>query len=494
MLDTFDELAAWDRDHFFHPSTHMGAHARGELSNRVIASGEGVYITDVAGRVSLDAFAGLYCVNVGYGRREIADAIAKQARQLAYYHAYAGHGSEVSIRLAKMIVDRAPKGMSRVYFGLSGSDANETNIKLVWYYNNVRGRPRKKKIISRRRGYHGSGVMTGSLTGLDLFHDAFDLPRTPILHTEAPCYFRRDDRSMSEERFSQHCADRLEELILAEGPQTIAAFIGEPVLGTGGIVPPPAGYWQKIQAVLRKYDVLLVADEVVTGFGRLGSMFGCDLYGMAPDLMTIAKGLTSGYAPLSGVIVSDRMWQVLVEGSDRFGCLGHGWTYSAHPICAAAALANLELIDRLKLVDNARWIGTYFRSELAKAVGDHWNVGDVRGEGMLAAIEFVADKDDRVFFDPAREVGPRVAAALLERGVIGRAMPQGDILGFAPPLCLSREEADIVVKKTADAVNSVFRNLASNRPAGKTVANPRASRGDRKGTGEINERSEQRET
>ncbi|HEX4078614.1 MAG TPA: aspartate aminotransferase family protein [Rhizomicrobium sp.] len=459
MFDKAGELAAWDRDHFFHPSTDMGAHARGELPGRVIAGGEGVYITDADGRRSLDAFAGLYCVNVGYGRSEIAEAIAEQARTLAYYHAYAGHGSEVSIRLAKMIIDRAPKTMSRVYFGLSGSDANETNIKLVWYYNNVLGRPRKKKIIARWRGYHGSGVMTGSLTGLDVFHDAFDLPRPPVLHTEAPCYFRRADRSMSEERFSQHCADRLEELILAQGPDTIAAFIGEPVLGTGGIVPPPAFYWQKIQAVLLKYDVLLIADEVITGFGRLGSMFGCDHYGMTPDLMTIAKGLTSGYAPLSGVVVSERMWRFLVEGSDRFGALGHGWTYSAHPICAAAALANLELIDRLGLVENARSTGAWFRSELASAVGDHGNVGEVRGEGMLAAIEFVADRDDRVFFDPAKKIGPRVAAALLERGVIARAMPQGDILGFAPPLCLSREEAGIVVEKTAEAVNSVFASL-----------------------------------
>jgi L-2,4-diaminobutyrate transaminase len=250
MLNNSNELTAWDRDHFFHPSTHMGMHARGETPTRVLEGGEGVYITDVNGRKSLDAFAGLYCVNVGYGRTEIADAIAEQARKLAYYHAYVGHGTEVSITLAKMIIDRAPAHMSRVYFGLSGSDANETNIKLIWYYNNILGRPEKKKIISRWRGYHGSGVMTGSLTGLATFHNAFDLPRAPILHTESPYYFRREDRSMSEEQFSQHCADKLEEMILAEGPDTIAAFIGEPVLGTGGIVPPPAGYWQKIQAVL----------------------------------------------------------------------------------------------------------------------------------------------------------------------------------------------------------------------------------------------------
>ncbi|MGH6760967.1 MAG: aspartate aminotransferase family protein [Phyllobacterium sp.] len=456
MLNTSNELTAWDRDHFFHPSTHMGMHARGETPTRVLEGGEGVFITDVNGRTSLDAFAGLYCVNVGYGRKEIAEAIAEQAHKLAYYHAYVGHGTEVSITLAKMIIDRAPAHMSRVYFGLSGSDANETNIKLIWYYNNILGRPEKKKIISRWRGYHGSGVMTGSMTGLATFHNAFDLPRAPVLHTETPYYFRRADRSMSEEQFAQHCADKLEEMILAEGPDTIAAFIGEPILGTGGIVPPPAGYWQKIQAVLDRYDILLVADEVVTGFGRLGSMFGSDHYGMKPDLITIAKGLTSAYAPLSGSIVSDRMWRVLVQGSDQMGPIGHGWTYSAHPICAAAGVANLQLIDELKLVENARSTGAYFRKALQDAVGSHRHVGEVRGEGLLAAIEFVEDRDDRTFFDPSQKIGAQVSAALLANGVIGRAMPEGDILGFAPPLCMTEAEADQVVDATSKAIATVF--------------------------------------
>jgi L-2,4-diaminobutyrate transaminase len=454
-----NELTAWDRDHFFHPSTPMGQHARGETPNRIIVSGEGVYITDTLGRRSLDAFGGLYCVNAGYGRREIADAISDQARKLAYYHAYVGHGSEASIRLAKMIIDRAPKGMSRVFFGLSGSDANETIIKLVWYYNNALSRPQKKKIISRWRGYHGSGIMTGSLTGLELFHNAFDLPRAPILHTEAPYYFRRADRSLNEEQFAEFCAAKLETMIVEQGAETIAAFIGEPVLGTGGIVPAPAGYWDKIQAVLRKHDILLIADEVITGFGRLGSMFGSDRYGIKPDIMTIAKGLTSAYAPLSGVVVSEKVWQGLVQGSDRLGSFGHGWTYSAHPLCAAAGVANLELLDSLGLVDNARDSGAYFRSELSKALSDHKNVGDVRGDGLLAAVEFVADKDERVFFDPAAKMGPQIAAALLDRGVIGRAMPQGDILGFAPPLCLSRDDADLIVERTHDAVTSVFAKI-----------------------------------
>jgi L-2,4-diaminobutyrate transaminase len=456
MLDRDNNLNAWDRDHFFHPSTHMGGHARGETPRRVMAGGEGCHIFDSDGKRSLDAFAGLYCVNVGYGRTEIADAIAEQARELAYYHAYVGHGTEVSITLARMIIERAPSHMSRVYFGLSGSDANETNIKLIWYYNNILGRPEKKKIISRWRGYHGSGVMTGSLTGLSLFHNAFDLPRAPILHTEAPYYFRREDRSLTEEQFSEYCAARLEEMILAEGPDTIAAFIGEPILGTGGIVPPPKGYWAAIQAVLTKYDVLLVADEVVTGFGRLGTMFGSIHYGMEPDLITIAKGLTSAYAPLSGSIVSQRMWEVLVQGSDQMGPIGHGWTYSAHPICAAAGVANLKLIDEMNLVQNAGETGAYFRQGLAEALAGHRNVGEVRGDGLMAAVEFVEDKDDRRFFDPARKVGPAVSAALLELGVIGRAMPQGDILGFAPPLCLSRAEADIVIAAATRAVRNVL--------------------------------------
>ena len=337
---TNDQLAKWDQDSFMHPSTHLAQHARGETPGRVISGGKGVYIEDRDGKKMLDAFAGLYCVNVGYGRTEISDAIAKQARELAYYHAYVGHGTEASITLSKMVMDRAPKGMSKVYFGLGGSDANETNVKLVWYYNNILGRPQKKKIISRWRGYHGSGLVTGSLTGLELFHKKFDLPLSGIVHTEAPYPYRRPDPAMSDAEYSAHLAAELEKLIEREGADTIAAFIGEPILGTGGIVPPPAGYWAAIQAVLKRHDILLIADEVVTGFGRLGTMMGSDHYGMTPDIITIAKGLTSAYAPLSGSIIGDKVWAVLEDGTDEFGPIGHGWTYSAHPIGAAAGVAN----------------------------------------------------------------------------------------------------------------------------------------------------------
>lgn len=453
---TNDLLAQWDRENFFHPSTHLAQHARGETPTRVITSGEGVHITDRDGRQMLDAFAGLYCVNVGYGRTEIAEAIAKQAHELAYYHSYVGHGTEASITLSKMILDRAPANMSKVYFGQSGSDANETNIKLVWYYNNILGRPEKKKIISRWRGYHGSGLMTGSLTGLSLFHNKFDLPLSQVIHTEAPYYLRRADQSMSPEEFSADCAAKLEEMILAEGPDTIAAFIGEPVLGTGGIVPPPAGYWPAIQAVLKKYDILLIADEVVTGFGRLGTMFGSDHYGLEADIITIAKGLTSAYAPLSGSIVSDKVWSVLENGTDENGPIGHGWTYSAHPIGAAAGVANLNLIDDLGLVKNAGEVGAYLVEQMTAAFAGHANVAEVRGEGMLCAVEFAETKAPLQFFDVAKKIGPAISAAMAQRDVIARAMPQGDIIGFAPPLCITRAEVDHVVEVAVDAVKEVL--------------------------------------
>jgi L-2,4-diaminobutyrate transaminase len=453
---TNDELAKWDRESFFHPSTHLGQFERGEAPQRIITGGEGVFIQDRDGNRLLDGFAGLYCVNVGYGRKQIADAIAKQAQELSYYHSYAGHGSEASITLAKMVMDRAPEGMARVYFGLGGSDANETNIKLVWYYNNILGRPKKKKIISRWRGYHGSGLVTGSLTGLELFHKKFDLPLEHVIHTEAPYYFRRPDASMSEGDFVGYCVDKLEALIEAEGADNIAAFIGEPVLGTGGIVPPPAGYWEAIQKVLDKHDILLIADEVVTGFGRLGTMFGSDHYGMKPDLITSAKGLTSAYAPLSASIVGQKMWDVLSRGTDENGVFGHGWTYSAHPIGAAAGVANLKLIDELGLVENAGTVGAYLNKQMQNAIGDHAHVGEVRGEGMLCAVELVADRDSRKFFDPSEGKGAKVVAAMLKRGVIARAMPQGDILGFAPPLCLSETEADQIVCVAAEAIAEVL--------------------------------------
>jgi len=451
-----DNLSQWDQDNFFHPSTHLAQHARGETSNRVISGGEGSYIHDRDGNEYLDGFAGLYCVNIGYGRSEIAEAISKQAKDLSYYHAYVGHSTEASITLSKMVIDRAPENMSKVYFGLSGSDANETNIKMLWYYNNILNRPKKKKIISRWRGYHGSGLMTGSLTGLDVFHKKFDLPLQNVFHTITPHYLRRSEIDMTEDDFVQYCASELNNLIQQEGADTIAAFIAEPILGTGGIIPPPKGYWKAIKPILKENDILLIADEVVTGFGRMGTMFGSTYYDLEPDFITIAKGLTSAYAPMSGSLVSKKIWKVLEQGTDENGPIGHGWTYSAHPLCAAAGVANLKYLDDANLIENVKQIGPYFLNELKNALADHIYIAEIRGEGLLTAIEFAEDKKSLKFFDPSKKIGPQIATMLLKEGVIGRAMPQGDILGFAPPLCLSKKEADIIVNKCKKIISEFF--------------------------------------
>ncbi len=380
-------------------------------------------------------------------------------RQERRWHLHFRWSNEAAIHLATRILDWASPGMSRVFFGLSGSDANETQVKIAWCYNNVLGRPNKKKIISRQRGYHGCTVIAGSLTGLPFYHKAFDLPQGPVLHTTNPHHYFEASEGISEEDFSRKCAVDLEQLIVSEGPETVAAFIGEPVLGTGGIIPPPEGYWVEIQRVLKKYDVLLIADEVVTGFGRLGEKFGSHLYAMQPDLITIAKGLTSGYIPLSGVIVGERVWGVLKDGSDQFGPFSHGYTSSAHPIAAAAGLANLDVLEREDLTTNAKLTGAYFQGQMQKAFGDHPIVGEVRGRGLLCAIECIADKKQKTHFNPELKVGTRLSAACLEQGLIARAMPHGDILGFAPPLIITPEQVDDVVARTQRAFDTVLATL-----------------------------------
>ena len=450
-----DELAAWDRDFLLHPTTHTANHARGDVPGRILTGGEGVYVEDRDGNRLLDAFAALYCVNAGYGRTEIADAISAQAHKLAFFHSFAGQGNEPAIRLAKMIMDRAPKHMARVYFGLSGSDANETNVKLAWHYNALRGKPEKRKIISRWRAYHGSGIVSGSMTGLQSYHARFNLPLDGFLHTHSPQYLRRPKQDMSEAQFVDYLIDDLEALIEREGPGTICAFVGEPAMGTGGIIPPPEGYWQRVQKVFEHHDILLIADEVVTGFGRTGQMFGSETYGLKPDFMTIAKGLTSAYAPLSGSIISNRIFDVLMQGSDDFGALSHGWTYSAHPVSAAAGIATLNLVDDLGLVENARAMGPILQQALTDAMEGHPNVAEVRGIGLMAAVEFAANPAKREWF-PAMSVGPKIAEAMTRLGVIARAMPEANTIGFAPPLCITADEIAIVAKSLRAAADEVL--------------------------------------
>ena len=373
------------------------------------------------------------------------------------------HSTEALIRLSDRLVRMAPGTPAKVFYGLSGSDANETQVKLAWYYNNILGRPEKKKIISRERGYHGSSVISGGLTGLSFYHIAFDLPYGPIRHTGAPHHYWGAEPGESEEAFSARRARELEALILAEGPDTVAAFIGEPVLGTGGITPPPTGYWPAIQAVLRKYDVLLIADEVVTGFGRTGQMFGSFTYGIEPDLVTLAKGLTSAYVPLSAVVVGEKVAKVLEQATDKLGAFSHGYTYSGHPLGAAAANAVLDIVEREDLPGNAARTGAQFQNRLREVFRDHPLVGEVRGVGLMAALEFVADKERKQRFDPALKVGARVSAAALEEGLIARAMPHGDILGFSPPLVVTLAETDEIVAIAKRAVDRVTDELARER-------------------------------
>ncbi len=454
-------LETMDRDSLIHPFTPLGPFARGETPDpRIMESGQGIRLRDTRGNELIDAFAGLYCVNVGYGRTEIADAIYAQAKTLAYCHSYAMQSHEPGIRLAAKILEWAPANMRRVFFGLSGSDANETQIKIAWYYHNALGKPGKKKIIARRRGYHGCSIMAGSLTGLPFYHTAFDMPTGPILHTTNPHHYWEAEPGMSEREFSAHCAKDLETLVLAEGPDTVAAFIAEPMLGTGGLIPPPDGYWPAIKAVLDRYDVLFIADEVITGFGRMGTPFGCHFYDLQPDLITIAKGLTSAYLPLSAAIVGERVWSVLQKATDQFGAFSHGYTYTAHPTCAAAGLANLEIIEREDLMANVRETGAYFQRRLRETFQQNPFVGEVRGVNLLGAIEFVADADQKTRFDPALKIGAGLSAACLEEGVIVRAMPHGDILGFAPPLVTTRDDVDEIIGRVDLAVTRVTAQLA----------------------------------
>jgi L-2,4-diaminobutyrate transaminase len=449
-----------DRQTVFHPFTALKQFSEGSLGPaRIMESGSGCMIRDRTGREFIDAFAGLYCVNIGYGRREVADAIYEQAKKLAFYQTYAGHSTEALVRLSDRLVSMAPGRPARVFYGLSGSDANETQLKLVWYYNNALGRPHKKKIIARDRGYHGASILSGSMTGMSFYHAGFDLPVSGVRHTRVPDYWRAAQRSESEEDFSDRCARELEDLIQAEGPDTIAAFIAEPVLGTGGIVPPPRGYFRAIQPVLRRHDILLIADEVITGFGRTGAMFGSETYGIEPDLVTLAKGLTSAYAPLSACVVGERVWEVLMDASERLGPFPHGYTYSGHPLGAAAANAVLDIVEAEDLPGNARRVGETFNRLLQRAFEDDPLVGNVRGVGLMAAIEFVRRRKPREFFDPGLKVGGKVAAACLREGLIARAMPHGDILGFSPPLVLREEEAAEIVARTKRAVGAVAAEL-----------------------------------
>ena len=460
-MTLIQELGPLDRATVLHPFTQLKDFASGALGEpRIVTGGSGIRIKDAAGAEFIDGFAGLYCVNVGYGRKDVAEAIARQAHELAYYHTYAAHTNEPLVRLSERLIRTASGKMSKVFYGLSGSDANETQVKLVWYYNNLRNKPRKKRIIARERGYHGCSVMAGSMTGMSFYHDHMDMPVAGILRTGLPHHYWGGEAGETEEQFSKRRATELEALILREDPDTVGAFIAEPVLGTGGITPPPAGYWPAIQAVLKRHDILLIADEVITGFGRIGTPFGCHKYDIEPDLITVAKGITSGYVPMSAAIVGEKVYKVMEDGAGRVGAFSHGYTYSGHPLAAAAANAVLDIVEREDLAGNAARVGKHLQETMQKTFAQLPIVGEVRGVGMLVAIEFVADRANKRRFEPSLKVGARVSKACMERGLIARAMPHGDILGFAPPLVMTRPEADEMIAIAEVAVRAVMDGLA----------------------------------
>jgi len=438
-------LVELDRRSFLHPYTALASHL--ETGVRVITGGEGVWLEDLDGVRYVDAAGGLWCVNIGYGRHEVAEAIHEQAKKLAYYHAFTSMGTEPSIRLADRLIRLAPDGMSKVFFGNSGSDANDTNVKLVWYYNHLLGRPEKVKIISRHMAYHGVTVAAGSLTGIEAIHKGFHLPIAEVRHTTCPDLYRGRPDGMSERAYAKQLAGELDELIRREGPETCAAFIAEPVMGTGGVIVPPEGYFEEIQAVLDRHDMLMIADEVICGFGRLGAWFGSELYGIRPDIMTLAKGLTSAYLPMSASLINERLWQVLLEHAPEMGVFAHGFTYSAHPVCAAAAMANLDIIEQEDLIGHARRVGATFQRRMREAFADHPLVGDIRGEGLIMGVELVADKAQKTPFPLPQRVPVQVMRLAQGEGLITRGLPGGNTMAFSPPLVISEDEVEQIVSR-----------------------------------------------
>ena len=431
--------SAASRDIAYHLHPYTNARKNEEEGSLILDHGEGVYVVDEDGNRYLEAMAGLWCAGLGFSEKRLVDAATEQMSKLPYYHSFAQKTATPVVDLAEKLIEITPKQLTKVFFANSGSEANDTVIKMVRYYNNAIGRPQKKKIISRVKGYHGVTLAAASLTGLPYAQTDFDVPLPGILHTNAPYAYRFAEEGESEEAFTDRLAQELEDLIVKEGPDTVAAFIGEPVQGAGGVIVPPAGYWQKIQAVLKKYDVLLVADEVICGFGRTGNLFGCETFDIQPDIMSVAKQLSSAYMPISAVLVTDKIYQGIADNSAKLGSFGHGYTYSAHPVSAAVALETLKIYEERKIVDHVRAVSPRFLDGL-KAFADHPLVGEVRGIGLIAAVELVADKATKAAFDPVGKVGGYFAARAQAHGVIFRNL--GDTIAACPPMIITEAEID----------------------------------------------------
>lgn len=431
-----------DIQYQLHSYTNGVKHA--EVGPRIMARGEGIYVYDDKGNRYLEGMAGLWSVAVGFGEPRLVDAATRQLQELPYYHTFTHKSHPAVIELAQRLIDYTEGRMARAFFTNSGSEANDTVVKLVWYYHNALGRKDKKKIIARQRGYHGVTVASASLTGLPGNHVGFDLPLPQILHTSCPHYYRYGLPGETEEAFATRMADELEALILQEGPDTVGAFIGEPLMGAGGVIVPPRTYWQKIQAVCRKYDLLIIADEVITGFGRLGKRFGSEVFDIQPDMMVLSKQITSSYQPLGAVLLNARVAETVQEYSGRLGTFGHGYTASGHPVATAVALENLKIIDERGLIPHAAEMGEVLRQEL-HALADHPLVGEIRSVGLIAGIELVADKATRAPFDPLGRAGAYAYERAHEHGLILRGIQ--DTIAFCPPLIITAAQVRDMVAR-----------------------------------------------
>src|SRR5579864_7515438 len=434
-----------------HPYTNLKLHeTEGPM---VITEGDGVFVRDENGKSYLEGLAGLWCASLGFSERRLAEAAYRQMLKLPYYHIFAHKAHDIGIELAEKLLSIAPVPMSKVFFVNSGSEANDTVVKLVWYYNNAAGRPRKKKILSRTKGYHGVTVASASLTGLPNNHRDFDLPIANILHVDCPDWYRFAMPGESEEAFASRMADSLEKRIVSEGPDTVAAFIGEPIMGAGGVILPPATYWEKVQAVLKKYDVMLIADEVICGFGRTGNMFGSTTYGLKPDMITCAKALSASYMPIAAVMVSADVYAALAKQSEKIGVFAHGFTYSGHPVTSAVALETLKIYEETDLISHVRKLAPRMQAGLRR-FQDHPLAGEVRGIGLIGAIELVADKSSKTPFDPKAGVGGFLAKRAQHHGLIIR--PLVDTIAFCPPLIIKEDEIDLMFERFSRALDDTL--------------------------------------
>lgn len=440
------------RDVAYHMHSYTNARAHQENGPVVIDRGEGAYVFDSTGKKYFEAMSGLWSAGLGFGEERLVQAASNQMAKLPYYHNFNSKSHGPAIDLAEKLISIAPVPMSKVFYTNSGSEANDTVMKLIWYRSNAMGTPEKKKIISRQRGYHGVTIASASLTGLPNNHRSFDLPIANVRHTGSPHHYRDAQDGETEEAFASRRAEELEQMILAEGPETIAAFIGEPVMGAGGVIVPPATYWEKIQAVLRKYDILLIADEVICGFGRTGQMFGSQTFGIEPDILVMSKQITSTYFPLSAFMMNERVFEPIADETNKIGVLGHGFTGGGHPVGAAIALETLAIIEERDLVARAQEMGAHMQSRL-RGLSDHPLVGEVRGVGMIAAVELVLDKAAKTGGETPGALGVQANRRLEAKGVISRNMM--DAMAFCPPLISAQADLDFMVDALTETLDEM---------------------------------------